>query len=51
MGVALSSALAHVHGTGIVHRDVKPSNILLDPTGAPRLTDFGISRRLSLIHI
>ncbi|QES09529.1 serine/threonine protein kinase [Streptomyces venezuelae] len=47
MGVALSSALAHVHGTGIVHRDVKPSNILLDPTGAPRLTDFGISRRFA----
>ncbi|MFE5973051.1 serine/threonine-protein kinase [Streptomyces sp. NPDC056460] len=47
MGAALSSALAHVHGTGIVHRDVKPSNILLDPTGAPRLTDFGISRRFA----
>ncbi|MFJ5074051.1 serine/threonine-protein kinase [Streptomyces sp. NPDC088553] len=47
MGVALSSALAHVHGTGIVHRDVKPSNILLDRTGAPRLTDFGISRRFA----
>ncbi|WP_329286719.1 serine/threonine-protein kinase [Streptomyces sp. NBC_00691] len=45
MGVALSSVLAHVHGEGIVHRDVKPSNILLDPTDAPRLTDFGISRR------
>ncbi|MFI0827694.1 protein kinase [Streptomyces roseolus] len=46
MGAALASALAHVHETGVVHRDVKPANILLDEAGAPRLTDFGISRLL-----
>ncbi|MHA4779117.1 serine/threonine-protein kinase [Streptomyces sp. MSC1_001] len=45
-GSALASALAHVHEAGVVHRDVKPSNILLDETGAPHLTDFGISRLL-----
>ncbi|MEU3610665.1 serine/threonine-protein kinase [Streptomyces sp. NPDC035033] len=45
-GAALASALAHVHGHGVVHRDVKPSNILLDRSGAPHLTDFGISRRV-----
>ncbi|MFJ8584700.1 serine/threonine-protein kinase [Streptomyces sp. NPDC093595] len=44
IGSALASALAHVHAAGVVHRDVKPSNILLDETGAPHLTDFGISQ-------
>ncbi|MFF3323684.1 protein kinase [Streptomyces sp. NPDC002889] len=46
IGSALASALAHVHAAGVVHRDVKPSNILLEDTGTPHLTDFGISRLL-----
>lgn len=46
LGAALAEALAHAHEAGIVHRDVKPSNIILDSSGHPHLTDFGISRLL-----
>ena len=44
VGAALADALAHVHSRGFIHRDVKPSNILFDDEGLPRLADFGLVR-------
>ena len=41
--IAIADALAYAHAQGVVHRDLKVSNVLVDETGAPRLLDFGIS--------
>jgi tetratricopeptide (TPR) repeat protein len=45
--IAVADALAYAHGQGIVHRDVKTSNVLIDEAGAPRVLDFGISGRVA----
>ncbi|GAA1481284.1 serine/threonine protein kinase PknK [Gordonia sinesedis] len=43
IGIKIAGALAASHGAGILHRDVKPGNILLSDYGEPQLTDFGIA--------
>jgi serine/threonine protein kinase len=45
IGAQLADTLAHVHEHDITHRDVKPSNILLDADGTPYLADFGIAKQ------
>ncbi|HEY1989470.1 MAG TPA: serine/threonine-protein kinase [Acidimicrobiales bacterium] len=48
LGASVAGALGYVHERGIVHRDVKPANILVTPDGQARLGDFGIARLIDV---
>lgn len=43
----LTSAIQHAHETGLIHRDIKPQNVLIDRNGKVKITDFGIAVALS----
>ena len=41
----IADALHHAHESGVIHRDLKPGNIILDADGEPHIMDFGLARR------
>src|SRR3569833_804078 len=50
LGLQIADALAVAHQHGLVHRDVKPQNVLINADGEAKVTDFGIARSLDVEH-
>ena len=51
LAIQVLSALAHAHSMGVVHRDLKPPNIMITETGATKIMDFGIARVAGTEHL
>jgi serine/threonine-protein kinase len=47
IAIQMADALAHAHQRGLIHRDVKPKNIILTPQGVAKLTDLGLARAVA----
>ncbi len=50
-GIAVSRALRHAHDRGVIHRDIKPGNLLLTEEGVLKLSDFGIARLFGNVRL
>jgi predicted ATPase/signal transduction histidine kinase/tRNA A-37 threonylcarbamoyl transferase component Bud32 len=51
VAISLASTLAEVHGRNVIHKDIKPSNIILEPSGEARLIDFGVATLQKVEHL
>ena len=43
----IAAAMAEAHASGLVHGDLKPSNLMMEPSGEVRILDFGLARQIT----